>query len=468
MKLGFGLSLEQTQKLIMTPELRQAITVLQMSAQELSEYVEQEILENPLLEVYDHSNDNREDNKLENTEKKEEEKFDIDWQEYFNDRDISSGTRGLGEVSEEISYENFLTKAPTLQEYLLNQLSLVVTKEGEQKAGEYIIGNINDQGYLCVPIEEVAQATGVHLDQAKEALSKIQSFEPAGVGARDLPECLLIQLEQQGIRDLVLEKLIHKHLEDLAAGRLHKLSSYFGMSPAEIQRYADIIKTLDPKPGRSFSPSGQEINYIIPDIVVERVDGHYVVIVNDTATPRLEISNLYRSMLNKDVADQQAREFVENKLNSAVWLIKSIEQRRLTLYKVADTIVKLQKDFLDRGIQFLKPMNLKHVAEIIGMHESTVSRATSNKYIQTPQGVFELRYFFSTGLKSAGGEMTSSETIKKVIEEIINQENPQNPHSDQSIADMLQKERGIRISRRTVAKYRDEMGIASGSRRRRY
>jgi RNA polymerase sigma-54 factor len=276
----------------------------------------------------------------------------------------------------------------------------------------------------------------------------------------------LIQLEQQNKKTPILERLILHHLEDLAAGKLAKLANLFGVPPIELQQQADIIKTLDPKPGRKFS-NADDVRYITPDVVVERVEGHYVVMVNDTITPRLEISNAYKAMLGKD-ADHGAKEFVETKLNAAVWLIKSIEQRRLTLYKVADSIVRLQRDFLDYGVKQLKPMTLKRIADMIGMHESTVSRATSNKYIQTPQGVFELKFFFTRGLESTSeGGTTSSECIKRMLLEMVQVEDPVNPYSDQKFSDKL-KIKGIKISRRTVAKYRDELNIPNAAQRRRY
>jgi RNA polymerase sigma-54 factor len=468
MKLGFGLSLEQTQKLIMTPELRQAITVLQLSALELADYVEQELLENPLLEIKDDFNERDEKQDLQESkeEKVEGEKFDIDWQEYFNDRDLGYMGKGLGEVNEEFSYDNFLTKAPTLQDHLLFQLSLLAESDLERDIGEFIVGNLDEYGYLRTDLEEIANYFQLPLEQIEKILHNIQTLDPSGVGSRNLQECLLIQLEQQNKKTPVLERLILHHLEELAAGKIAKLANLFGIPPAELQQQADIIKTLDPKPGRKFS-SADDVRYITPDVVVERVDGLYIVMVNDTTTPRLEISNAYKAMLGKD-ADHQAKEFVEAKLNSAVWLIKSIEQRRLTLYKVADCIVQLQRDFLDYGVKRLKPMTLKRVADMIGMHESTVSRATSNKYIQTPQGVFELKFFFTRGLESTSeGGTTSSECIKRMLAEMVKEEETGNPFSDQQLSEKL-RIKGIKISRRTVAKYRDELNIPNAAQRKRY
>lgn len=469
MKLGFGLNLEQTQKLIMTPELRQAITILQLSALELTDYVEQELLENPMLEIKDSWEEREEAKDKTAKENSENEKFDIDWQEYFNDRDLGYVGKGTGgEVQEELAYENFIAKTPSLQEHLLSQFNLLDNSKEEKIIGQFLIGCINEQGYLTEDLGEISTVTNSNQEDVERVLEKIQSLEPVGIGARSIQECLLIQLKQQDNQDPILHRLITKHLEDVAAGRLAKLAHYFGMPPGKLQDYVDIIKKLDPKPGLKYA-SLTDVRYIVPDIVIERVEGQYVVIVNDSNTPRLMISNAYKAMLNKgeSQADHQVKEFVETKLNSAAWLIKSIEQRRMTLYKVADCIVKLQRDFLDRGIKYLKPMTLKDIAELVELHESTVSRATSNKYVQTPQGVFELRFFFSSGLASDSGIMTSSESVKKLLEELIKEENPQTPYSDQKLTDIL-KERGIRISRRTIAKYRDELNIPNATKRKRY
>lgn len=477
MKLGFGLSLEQTQKLIMTPELRQAITVLQLSALELNDYLEQELEENPLLEVKDEHAERETEQQssvesvesVENEEKEKEEKFDIDWQEYFNDRSDLGYIKQPSVKKEEdegYSYENFLSQAPTLEEHLILQLSLVATKQNDKKIGEFLIGNLDNHGYLRVSLEEVAKIFRISEEKVEEVLKLIQTFDPIGVGARDLSECLLLQLEHRSENSEILKQLIKKHLEDLAAGRFNKLAALFNTTASKIQKEADVIKTLDPKPGRKFA-SANEVRYVVPDVVVERVDGEYIVLVNDVNIPRLAINNKYKSILRQDQLDPNAKQFVEGKLNSAAWLIKSIEQRRLTLYKVVNTIVELQREFLDKGVKYLKPMTLKRVADIIEMHESTVSRATSNKYIQTPGGVFELKYFFTSGIPSSGGESTSSQCIKKTIQELIKAEDPQKPLSDQKIGDIL-KEQGIKISRRTVAKYRDELGIPSTVQRKRY
>lgn len=467
MRLGFGLSIEQTQKLIMTPELRQAITILQFSATDLAEYVEKELLENPVLEKKEESEKEAEDAAAPVEVRPDNGKSEVDWQEYFQDQAESGYTYGdRRDPLEQFGYENFLSQAPSLHEALLTQLILTKVTKAERKIAEYIIGNLNEHGYLTCSLEEVASGLKVAVQQAEKALKIVQGFDPPGVGARDLVECLLLQVESLNLDDKLIRPLIQNHLADLAEGRLQKIARDLGAGVREVQEAADILKTLDPKPGRKFG-SPHEVRYVTPDVVVEKVEGQYIVLVNDTSAPRLGINTAYRRVLSGRDSDEETKKFVEAKLNSASWLIKSIEQRRITLYKVSNCIVELQKEFLERGVRFLKPLNLKQVAEIVGLHESTVSRATSNKYIQTPQGVFEMKYFFSSGVDGSSGEMVSSQSIKKMLKELVGSENPQKPLSDQQMADVLSG-RGINISRRTVAKYRDEMGVPSAGKRRRY
>ena len=467
MRLGFGLSLEQTQKLIMTPELRQAITILQLSAMELAEYIEQELLENPVLEKKEEAEKSEHEETTPDESREQEDKFDIDWQEYFQDRsDLGYTQRERVGEPEQFGFENFLSQAPSLQETLLTQLSLTNLSKAECEIGEYIIGNIDEHGYLTCTLEEICTGLDVQFEQAEKVLNVIQTFDPPGVGARNLVECLLLQVDSLNIENKFLRALIKRYLPDLAEGRLQKIAKDLDATVQDIQEAADILKTLDPKPGRKFG-NPHDVRYVIPDVVVERVEGQYIVLVNDTSAPRLGINSTYRSVLSGAQADEETKKFVEGKLNSASWLIKSIEQRRLTLYKVANCLVELQRNFLEHGIRHLKPLNLRQVAEIVGMHESTISRATSNKYIQTPQGVFEMKYFFSSGVDDATGTMISSQSIKRMIRDLIEAEDPKKPLSDQRIGDILVS-KGLNISRRTVAKYRDEMGIQAAGKRRRY
>lgn len=471
MRMGFGLHVEQTQKLIMTPELRQAITVLQLSSLELSSYIEQQLEENPLLELREFENEKEgepspPEEKQEDREEKKGE-LDLDWEEYFHDSSDLGVTRYERQEQPGYSYENFLSQAPTLSEHLFSQLNLSPCSGRDRTIGEYLIGNIDENGYLQVSLPEVAARLKVDEADVERVLSLIQGFDPPGVGSRNLQECLLIQVEHLSIKNDVLIKLIKNHLVDLGKGRLNRISQYLGIGVQEVQEASDILKTLDPKPGRNFTRMN-DTRYIVPDITLEKVVGEYVILVNDVSIPRITINATYRSVLSKDKdCDPKTRRFVESKLNAATWLIRSIEQRRLTLYKVASCLVEMQRDFLDKGVKHLKPLNLKKVAEKVGLHESTVSRATSNKYIQTPQGVFEMKYFFSTGLNNEAGTTTSAESIKKMLQELVAEEDTKTPLNDQKIAAIF-RQRGINISRRTVAKYRNELGIAPIRKRKRY
>jgi len=469
-RMGYGLNIEQTQRLIMTPELRQAITVLQLSALELSMYIEEQLQENPLLELQEEEIDKAAELAKEKLVEEEETKreYDLDWEEYFQDSsDMGFARQEKQWEQPEYSYENFVSKAPTLSEHLLSQLYMCPCTISDTRTGEYLIGNIDEKGYLRVSLEEVAARLKVDVADVTGVLNMIQCFDPAGVGARNLEECLLIQFKLLGIKNSNVKSLIEGHLEDLAKGKLSKIAHELGATVKEVQLAADILKTLDPKPGRNFS-NPNENRYIVPDIVLEKVSGDYVILINDVSIPRIMINSTYRSVLTKDKNyDVDTRRFVESKLNAAAWLIRSIEQRRLTLYKVANCLVEIQRDFLDHGIKCLKPLNLKMVAEKVGLHESTISRATSKKYIQTPQGVFEMKYFFSTGLNNTAGTTTSSECIKKMLQEIVAGEDSRTPLNDQKISEIL-KQKGIRISRRTVAKYRDELCIPCIGKRKRY
>jgi RNA polymerase sigma-54 factor len=346
------------------------------------------------------------------------------------------------------------------------QLNLSPISKTDLKIGEFLIGNFDKNGYLTITIKEVADMLKVPEDKVENTLKIIQTFDPSGVGARNLNECLMIQIEQRGINVPKIKELVQNHLIDLAEARFSRISEALNISLAEVQQLKDILVTLDPKPGRNFS-SANEVHYIIPDAVIEKVDNEYIVLMNDTIVPRLSINSYYRSLLYSEDRESKISKFLSNRLDSALWLIRSIEQRRITLHKVIQSIVDVQRDFFDKGLIYLKPLTMKRIADIVGVHESTVSRAISGKYVQTPRGVFELKFFFQSGLENNNGTSTSSESIKKRMREIINGEDSHNPLSDQKIADML-KAKGISISRRTVAKYREEMGILSSTKRKRY
>jgi RNA polymerase sigma-54 factor len=452
LKLNYELTLEQSQKLIMTPELRQAIQLLQYNSLELQEYILREIEENPLLEYEDTIE-----------EPQEISDFDqIDWKEYIENYDDISYKQEINKDENSITFENFFTSSQTLKEYLLEQLSMVSVGQREYKIAEYIIQNIDSNGYLTESTQEIAKAMGVSESEVEIMLGVVQTFEPTGVGARNLKECLLLQLKDR--KDLILINIVENYLEDIALNKLSKIASELNIDVEEVQRYADEIKSLEPKPGRSFAGSSEEIKYIIPDAKLEKVDGEYVVLINEATVPKLNINNFYRELIKN--SDETTSRFLQEKLNSAVWIIKSIEQRKQTLTKVIESIVKFQIDFFEKGEGYLKPLTLKDVAEDIKMHESTVSRATNGKYIQTSKGIYELKYFFSQAIKANEG-LVSSDTVKNTIREIIDSEDSKKPMSDQEISDKLEK-MGISLSRRTVAKYREELKIPSSKLRKRF
>ncbi len=460
MKLGYNLALEQVQKLIMTPELRQAIQLLQFNCQELNEYIKKEIEENPMLEPINLEIE------YENIEDYHSKKDEIDWKEFIERYDDISYKPEVEKNEKEYNYENFISASSSLKEYLLFQLNVLKLDAIDYIIGRTIIENIDDNGYLMVSVEKLSKEIGVNCKRVENVLSIIQTFDPCGVGARNLKECLLIQVKERKVKNPHVEQIIKNYLDDIAHNRLSKIAKELDIDEKEVQEICDYIKTLEPKPGRLYEDGSADVKYIIPDAIIEYIDGEYVIILNDVTAPRLNINKFYREMLRKEM-DIEASEFLKEKLSSAMWLIRSIEQRRMTIYNVVKSILKHQREFFENGEKALKPLTLKEVADDINMHESTVSRATNGKYIQTPRGLYELKYFFSSGLSTKEGEDISSTSIKAMIKEIIEDEDPKKPLSDQKISNML-RDKGIKISRRTVAKYRDEMGIPSSTMRKRY
>lgn len=459
MRLGYDLTLEQAQKLVMTPELRQAIQLLQYNSLELNEYLEIQMESNPMLEVANNSIEH------ENIEELGKEAEDIDWKEFLGKYDDISYTERRDKNIKEVTYENFISYSPSLKEYLLSQLNLTNMDEKEKNVGQFIIESVDENGYLAVSLDSIAEELGVSFEYAENVLFQIQTFDPVGVGARDLKECLIIQLIDRKIEDPNVFTIVENYLEDIANNRMMKISKELNIDIKEVQKICDVIRSLEPKPGRGFGGSSDNIRYIVPDITLQHVDGEYIVVLNDVTGPRLNINSFYKELVSK-TNDPQISQFLNSKLNSALWVIKSIEQRRTTIYRVVKSILKFQLDFFEKGEKFLKPLTLKEVADDIGVHESTVSRATNGKYMQTPRGVFELKYFFSSGVSGEKGDV-SAISIKSTLKDLIENENHKKPLSDQQISNLL-KEKGISISRRTVAKYREEMNIASSSMRRRF
>jgi RNA polymerase sigma-54 factor len=481
MALELKLTPKLVQQLVITPQLQQAIRLLQLTRLELVDLIQQEIKENPLLEE---DEEGKEDVEAEEpvTEKAEEKPLpdtehtpevkgegegsdEFDWENYLENYNLTSFQRQSHQDGEERpSFENFLTKRTTLSDHLYWQLQLSHFTEEEQKAGILIIGNLDEEGYLKISLEDISSETNLPLEVVEGVLRKIQQFDPVGVAARDLKECLLIQLEGMAVRDPLAEKIVLEHLSLLKNRNYPAIAKRLGVSLERVNRAACLISKLEPKPGKAFG--GEVVQGIIPDIYIYKVEGEYVIYLNDEDIPRLKVNSLYRGILTESrFALEGDRKYIQDKLRSALWLIRSIDQRQRTIYKVAKSIVKFQRDFLDQGIHFLKPLVLRDVAEDIQMHESTISRVTHNKYVHTPQGIYELKYFFNAGIASAHGETLASESVKNLLREIIAKEDPRKPYSDEKLVQIL-KGMDIHIARRTVSKYRELMKILSSNERR--
>jgi len=454
------LVLEQSQKLIMTPELKQAITVLTLPTLELTNYIQQQIEENPVLELPE--------GLAGETDLTAKEDASVDLKELFADcSDLGLGSGSYKPNKEDNYFEPVAVQYSSLQEYLKFQLHIKKLTQRQSCIGEFIIDTINNEGYLGMKPAEIADALKVSEAEVNQVLGVIRTFDPPGVGAESLSECLKFQMDPGDPRYEILVELVDKFLDDVAANRLAAVAKNLKLTIKETQELVDIIKSLDPKPGLQYVEE-KSVDYIMPDVVIERVGSEYVVLVNDTSVPRLNINSYYRNLVYSDRAvDKNVKKFVEGKLNSAIWLIKSIEQRRLTMYKVASTVVEYQREFFDKGIAYLVPLTLKEVADKVGVHESTVSRAISNKFVQTPRGTFSWKFFFASGVYTSEGDAASANWVKRMIQDLISSENPKQPLSDQKLTDMLQV-KGINISRRTVAKYREDLGIFSSSKRKRF
>lgn len=468
MKMNFHLNLSQTQKLVMTPELKQAIEILQFNALELNEFVNEELLNNPVLERSTESEDHEmfgDDFSLEKVKDTNDDKG-FDWEEminYFDEPRVPKERNAI--VHEEIQYDNFVADEETLKAYLLMQLKFSKLEKPFEKLSKYIIESIDDNGYLSIDVQEAAVLFNVDIEIVEQLIRLIQTFDPPGVGARTIKECLLIQLYQQGFEDSFEEILVMDFLEELSEKRFTQIAKVLKEEPERVQAAYDFIKTLEPKPGRRFS-SLRHVRYVTPDVYVEKELGNYLVRINESAVPKLQINSYYKTLLKEIEKDPTTMDYLSKNLQSALRLIKSIEQRKSTIQKVCRAIVDYQIDFFEKGLIYLKPLNLKDVADEIGVHESTVSRAVNGKYMQCPSGLFEIKYFFQSGVKNFGGDGVSAESIKAKIKAMIDEENEKKPLSDQKIADVLIKE-GIDISRRTVAKYRDELFIPPSSKRKR-
>ena len=515
-KLGQDLRLRQ--QLVMTPQLQQAIKILQLSLPELEAIVQSELEQNPMLEPLDqspaeaaseselpdaeasaasdgeplppetdgalgaNSDDDWEtgareekvapavetearDAALEIKELNSLEK--VDWREYLetysNNWQESTPSDSDSDDDHRSALENTPIRRTSLEAHLMWQLPLSNLNESDQKIGATIIYNLNDDGYLETPVEEMAAQLEVPAADVERVLSRLQRFDPPGVAARDLRECLLAQLQNLGMEESLAAKIVKNHLDLLEKHRYAEIAKVLGVPVETVGQAAKVISLLEPKPGRDYG--GAEPTYVVPDVYIQKVGEEYVVTLNRDAVPRLRLAGYYQRVLNDVDAAPETREYLAERLRSARWLVKSIYQRQQTIFKVATSIVKFQRAFFDHGISLLKPLVLKDVAEDIGMHESTISRATANKYAHTPQGIYELKFFFTSGVKGASGEDVSAETVKEEIRAMVTAETPMSPLSDQAIAEMLRVKQ-INIARRTVAKYRQAMGIPPSANRK--
>ena len=461
------------QKLILTPSLQQAIKLLPMTTLELSELLNQEMVENPMLEEVPTEDlqppeAQAEAEKTEAAEKKDEKNDtwdDQDYEYFFGDYlDDGYRPRTPTEVKELPPIENTLSTSGSLSDHLLWQLSMQTDDALLRDVGEAIIGNLNDDGQLVATLDEIASMGSWSTADVERGLQLVQSFDPIGVAARALQECLALQIRHLGLGGSPAEKVVTEHLRLLQNHQIQELSRKMAMSIDDLKEHIELIRHLDPKPGARYNPSQSQ--YVIPDVYVMKVEEEYVVVLNEEGLPQLRISPVYRRLLDKGGENtDETRNYVKDKFRSALWLIKSVEQRQRTIHKVATSIVQFQREFLDHGIECLRPLVLRDVANDIGMHESTVSRVVTNKYMHTPQGVFELKYFFHSGIASQFGEAVSSVTIKQRIRKIIEHEDPHKPLSDSKIVSILQRE-GLELARRTIAKYREELKIPTSNQRK--
>jgi RNA polymerase sigma-54 factor len=472
MAISQKLHTKLVQKLILTPSLQQAIKLLPMSTLELKDLLNQEMVENPMLEEI--PSEDTQVAEAQTTEEKPEEKpepqrpdtwDDADYQYFFGEYlDDGYRPRAPQEVKELPPIENTLSSTSSLADHLSWQLSLLTDDPDTRDIGEAIIGNLDDDGYLVASLDELAAMGPWPVDEVERVLRMVQGFDPIGVAARDLQESLLLQLRHLGLDNSPAERIVTEHLRALQNHQIPEISRKLGMAIEELKTHIEIIRHLDPKPGSRFNPAQSQ--YVTPDVFVEKVDDEYVVWLNEDGLPQMRISPTYRRLLDKDADHgEETRAYVRDKFNAARWLIKSVQQRQNTIYKVARSIVNFQREFLDHGIEHLRPLVLRDVANDIGMHESTVSRVVTNKYMHTPQGVFEMKYFFHSGISSSYGESVSSVTIKQRIKKIIESEDPRKPLSDSKIVSILQRE-GLVLARRTIAKYREELKIPTSNQRK--
>ena len=481
MAMEARLSLRQSQRVVMTPLLQQAIQLLQLSTLELQEVVQKELLENPLLEEMPvdgaetpeagEATPSAEATPAPTVEpitvdppptaERQTDELPFDPISVMFD-EPEERSLVAQEEREDLPFENMVRSVSSLADHLEEQLRFATEDPAARRIGAEIIGNLDEDGYLRAELQEIAQRCAATPEEVERVLTEmIQKFDPIGVGARTISECLLLQLRSNPPVDPVSVEIVERHFEDLSRRRYADIARALKLSADRIMESVEEIMALEPKPGRRFG--GNDSRYIVPDVFVYKLGSDYTVMLNEEGIPRLRVNSLYRSLLRS--SGDEARQYVEQKLRSALWLIKSVDQRQRTLRKVTQSIVKFQREFLDKGLPYLRPLALRDVGEDISMHESTISRVTTNKYVETPQGLFELKFFFHSGIASGDGEMVSSVSVKKMIQDLLGNEDATKPLSDQEVAGIL-KGRGLTIARRTVAKYREELGILPSHQRR--
>ena len=499
-------SLKLSQQLLMTPQLQQAIKLLQLSRIELEQFVAAELAENPCLEE-GQLESNEEAMQVEKERERTEEqaindhmneassivdkvgeKQEVDWEQYSTYQEsaapISSGVSRAAD-DEHPNYENMVSRSSTLQEHLMGQVGEIDFDDVEKDVAQVIIGNLDEKGYLTLGVEEICAADErFSQDIVEGVLDTIQRFEPVAIASRDLKECLYIQLRQLHLKNGIVEQIVLNHLSELENRNFHAIAKALKVPLEKVIESVQIIAELEPVPARQYG--GDQTQYVVPDVYVFKLGDEWVVSLNEDGLPQLRVSDVYESILaaageseaqkaeKAEKADKEAKakdseekNYISEKMKSAAWLIKSIQQRQRTIFKVTESIVRRQKEFFEKGVEHLRPMILKDIAEDIGMHESTISRVTNNKYVHTPRGIFELKYFFNSSVARADGQDVASESVKRMIADIIKAEDQKKPYSDQKIVDILE-EKGIQLARRTVAKYREQLGILPSSKRKKY
>ena len=482
MSLSLNQVLKQTQKLVMTPLMQQSIQLLQLTSMQLEQLARQEMMENPFLELATDEEDSTEQasdqtpplatsqeqsdtKQSESASTEQNEPFqavDVNWDEYYEHAE--NKVYFPAEDEEQKDFNEFIPSPTSLYEYLMWQLRTAGVEGKDFEIGTYLVGNINDDGYLEVTADAVARELGVEPSKVEEILRTIQTFDPVGVGARDLQECLRLQLIDKGIKDSLPYQLLDENFALLQRKKFPEIARAIGTTEDRIVQGFHTIAGLEPKPGRVKTK--EQPNYITPDVVVKKIDERYIYYLNEGSSSHLKVSTFYRKLLSgNNRFSPEEKEYAQTKYKAAVWLIRNIERRKNTILKVAEAIMVHQKAFLEKGIEHLKPLTLREIAEVVDMHESTVSRVTTNKYIETPRGTFELKFFFSSSLKGQDEEIASSRSVKEQLSQLINAENSAKPYSDQRLAELL-RERGIQIARRTVAKYREQLKILPASMRK--